>query len=302
MNRFLCIAGVAVLLTPACGGDEEPSDPSPQIVLETNILSNAEIDAVGVEAETLGGGRDSSRSPAELAGIGVFPSEATPGVDIYTASQGEITALEFDIDSDGVAESLSVFLADAGVTYFGWETQGRCRLAFKLNSKGWYFDVPCGEDGGLVCVYEPGATCQLCDAELCAPCTFDDEENPNFVSCEEIIPPEPDPEPDVVVEPDIPEPDVPETDVGEDVGEDGGPDVIVEPDTEPDVIVEPDAEPDVGPTGDCDPSCMASPDAVCCTSCGCGPSDCLPVCSGNYTWDCEVQCCFDYDLLQCDGA
>jgi hypothetical protein len=288
------VAVALALIGFACGGEEEPVDPGPQIVLETSVLEPSAIQASTIEAETIVGARNSSNSPAGLAGLGMIPAEATPGLDIYLVAAGNVTTFEFDVDGDGAAEAINVFFASGGATYLAWREDGRCRLTFHWNNVGWFFDAECGEDGGLVCRYEGGIECTLCDAELCAPCSFDDEEDPTKVACEEIVPPEPDPEPDVLIPPDIPREDILDTDVGEDISEDA-------PDTEPDVIVEPDTTPDVGPTGDCDPSCMAAPDATCCTTCGCGSGDCTPVCNGNYQWDCEVGCCFDYDLLECEG-
>lgn len=299
-TRILVFCAASAVCISSCGGDEEPIDSGPAIVLETTIVEQAQIQAGTIEAEAIVGARNSSNSPAGLGQLGVIPAEATPGINIYQVAAGNATTFDFDIDADGTAESVTVFFATGGPTYLGWEEGGRCRLAFEWNGDGWYFDSSCGEDGGLVCRYEAETTCTLCDAELCAPCTFD-EDDATKVACEEIIPPEPEPEPDVA-EPDVAEPDVSEPDVIEDVtqpdvGEDIAPDVS-EPDvSEPDV-----SEPDVGPTGDCDPSCMAAPGAVCCTGCGCGSGDCRPTCSGSYEWDCEVQCCFDYDLLECEGS
>lgn len=301
-SKKLLICTAAAALVTACGGDDEPVDPGPEIVLETTIVELENIQAGTTEAESIVGARNSSNSPAGLGQIGVVPAEATPGVDIYQVAAGNATTFDFDIDADGAAESVQVFFASGGPTYLGWEENGRCRLVFHWNNVGWYFDSACGEDGGLVCRYEAETTCTFCDAELCAPCEFD-EDDPNKVACEEIIPPEPEPEPDVpdpepdIVEPDVGE-DVPEPDVVEDTGTDVGEPDTVEPDVgEPDTV-----EPDVGPSGECDPSCMAAPDAVCCTECGCAASDCRPTCASPYEWDCEVQCCFDYDLLQCEGS
>ncbi len=54
-------------------------------------------------------------------------------------------------------------------------------------------------------------------------------------------------------------------------------------------------------TGPCEPSCMAQPDAVCCTQCGScvGAAMCQPVCDAPFQWDCEVGCCFDYEAVMC---
>ena len=312
MNRLLLAPCAAALSLVACSGDDGPSEPEPLIVLETTVIEASSIEAAQAEAEAVVAGAQGARSPAELAQLGTIPAEGTPNLDLYQASSGRRFPLEFDIDGDAVTDELSVFAADNGVYYFAWSEGDRCRLAFDQGSSAWYVDTACGDDGGLVCVYGDEITCQICDAELCGPCSFEDEENPRVVTCEEIVPPEPepDPEPDIIVEPDVPEPDVGDVvdDTVDDVTE---PDVtepdVTEPDvTEPDVtepdVTEPDVgEPDVGPSGECDPSCMAAPGAVCCTTCGCGASDCRPVCNGGYEWDCEVQCCFDYDLLECEG-
>lgn len=51
--------------------------------------------------------------------------------------------------------------------------------------------------------------------------------------------------------------------------------------------------------GQCDPTCMAQSGAVCCRECGCsGTVRCYPDC-GDYTWDCEIGCCYDYQNHQC---
>lgn len=51
--------------------------------------------------------------------------------------------------------------------------------------------------------------------------------------------------------------------------------------------------------GQCDPTCMAQAGAVCCRECGCtGTVRCYPEC-GDFTWDCEMGCCYDYQTHQC---
>jgi hypothetical protein len=51
----------------------------------------------------------------------------------------------------------------------------------------------------------------------------------------------------------------------------------------------------------CDPTCMQSANAVCCTTCGCKQTDCKPACESPLKWDCEMACCFDYTALKCGG-
>jgi len=57
-----------------------------------------------------------------------------------------------------------------------------------------------------------------------------------------------------------------------------------------------------GENGTCDPACLAMSGAMCCTACGCGGAEvrCEPRCSGSYTWDCELGCCFDRSTFECD--
>ncbi len=44
--------------------------------------------------------------------------------------------------------------------------------------------------------------------------------------------------------------------------------------------------------GQCEPSCLDTPGAVCCMTCGsCGEVDCTPVCSDGQVWDCELLTC-----------
>jgi len=261
-------------------------------VLEATVLDEAQIQAGVAEAERVVGLRNVSQSPANLAGLGVIPADATPGVNLYQPSAGGATTLRYDIDSDGSDEDVQVFLASGGAAYLAWREEGHCRLTFRWNNIGWYFDAVCGEDGALVCRYESAVECVLCDADLCAPCAVD-ELDLSFVSCEEIVVPEPDVGLDTA--PDI----VPglDTSPGEDVpiSPDGG-SVL------PDVPSEDTPADDTGTSpGGCEAECMSASEAICCTTCACAPDDCRPACErSGYTWDCEVQCCFNYDLLECD--
>ena len=55
-----------------------------------------------------------------------------------------------------------------------------------------------------------------------------------------------------------------------------------------------------GVESECDATCMAQSGAVCCTECGCEAAVwCQPVCGSSYMWDCELGCCYDYELQQC---
>ena len=54
-----------------------------------------------------------------------------------------------------------------------------------------------------------------------------------------------------------------------------------------------------GSTSLCGTECMSQPGAVCCMECGCqGEILCYPEC-GDYTWDCEMGCCYDYENYVC---
>ena len=57
-------------------------------------------------------------------------------------------------------------------------------------------------------------------------------------------------------------------------------------------------------SGECSASCMAQSGAQCCTTCGgCNEVEadlrCEPTCAEGFQWDCEVQCCFDYENTVC---
>ncbi len=54
------------------------------------------------------------------------------------------------------------------------------------------------------------------------------------------------------------------------------------------------------PAGLCDATCMGQAGAECCTTCGCQAAvPCTPQCAAPTQWDCEIGCCFDYDLQMC---
>lgn len=57
---------------------------------------------------------------------------------------------------------------------------------------------------------------------------------------------------------------------------------------------------DAAPKSSCEDACMSAAGAVCCTSCGCNAEvRCTPTCAAGTKWDCEMNCCFDYEAVKC---
>jgi hypothetical protein len=98
--------------------------------------------------------------------------------------------------------------------------------------------------------------------------------------------------------------DVADGDADVDADADGDADADADADADSDGDGDGDADTDAdadGDPGECDSTCMANPRAQCCTTCGCNLDDCVPFCPGTFVWDCELMCCFDYELFVCYG-
>ena len=290
----LALAGIALGALTGCNADEGPFGPA--VVVDTQVLSSAQITA-GVEvASGIVGTRNGSDSPAAFAALGTIPRSVLGSLDLYQVAPGGRTTLSLDLNGVDVPEDLKVFLISNGPTLLAWETGNHCFLAYEAAGVQWYIDTTCGTDGGLICSYGSAAECVFCDAENCSECEFDGTDSER-VTCVEIVEPEPEPVPDVSV------------DAGEDVSEDtgtvdedtGSVDIGVGDDAGSEDAGSPDVSVDAGSaSGACESACMSEPDAVCCTSCGCGAQDCLPQCASPFVWDCEVECCFNYETFECE--
>lgn len=227
-------------------------------------------------------GQNASRTPAEEANIGYVPSSATGGRDLNTWAVGTESWIQYDIDNDSALEDIWVFVVQyEDITFLAWEDDSLCHLAWSEAGTAWYIFGVCGgegEEGAVVCSTNSetsDSSCNQCSDETCDdPCTVDGAD----VTCE---PEEPQPEPDPI------------TDAGLDVAAETGVEVTEEPADEPTTT---NLEP-----GDCIPSCMEQSMAVCCWACGCqGEIRCDPQCASPYEWDCEWQCCFNYDTFECN--
>ena len=91
---------------------------------------------------------------------------------------------------------------------------------------------------------------------------------------------------------------------GEEVGDEQGDEVGDEQGDEQGDEVAEGGEGGEGDWGKCDSECMSMfEDSICCEGCGCMRSGaCEPWCGEGYRWDCEWQCCFDYEALECHPA
>ncbi|MCB9506533.1 MAG: hypothetical protein H6697_02570 [Myxococcales bacterium] len=276
----------------ACGSDQPtPGEQQPEVVYEGSVLDAQQIAAGETYVRSISGTRAGSTSAAQLGGVGLFPDEVVNGSQLYLASPGGRTAGAYDIDGDGVDEQVSVFERADETAIVAWTEGDRCRVAFTTQGDSWYFDVACGTDGGLACRYGSQTLCRFSDGVDFSECTFEGL----VVTCLEIE----------KEEPEVGPPDTGVEDVGVDVATDVEVIEEVGDDVEVDVEVDlPDApldtddpEIDVPPVGECDPACMEASGATCCTECGC---TCHPTCTAGYEWDCEVMCCFNYDLLECE--
>ena len=293
VRSLTSVASLAVALhATACGGDEPVTIP---YAYETVALDGPQQVALQNFAVGISGRRDASVSAAQLANIGPIPATAVEGSLLYSPGPGGRTAGSVDVDGDGAAESVEVFVRRDNSAVVAWGAADRCRVSFATAGVHWYVDAPCAGTGGLVCKTASAldATtplgCKLCDADYCVDCEVEARD----VRCPTVTPPPP--EPDVA-------PDV-EADAGEDAGtvEDTG-----NPEDTDDVEdtggIDDTREPDAIDSSTCNPTCMELPGAVCCGECGCAEVPCRPQCREGFAWDCEQTCCADIETFACDNG
>lgn len=265
--------------------------------LSGTIPSVGALDGAFAQAAGVVGGRQGSQAPRVFGSVGALPDEAGMDLDLDATLTGRNASLEADLNAAGSPQSIQAFIVAGNATFLAWQGGQGCRLAWRRGTVTGFVETPCGVDGGLYCSYVDGAAnpvCTSCDDSYCAGCAV----NGTSVSCLAIEEPATEPEPEPT--------DVGggESDVGMDTDEDPE-DVIDDPEDtgSPDtpVVDPPDVSPPEPVVAECDDACLEENGGECCTDCNCfGDGLCRPVCGGNYEWDCVLQCCFDYDLLQCD--
>ena len=227
-------------------------------------------------------GRTSSQTPYSWARVGALEAEILAPTSFTASASGQATQSSVDADGDGTPETVDVFATNGGVTFIAWEgtytlppvnprdeteepvTVTACHLAWEEDATRFWVRSECDGVGGFACRYGLEVQCAYCDDVACSNCTVEGQD----ATCPEPVAP-------------------PEPDAGADAGGGQG---------------SGDAGVDAGEPGlgECDPACLAEFDVECCTACGCGTFDCLPVCPSGTDWDCEQQCCFNFDVLRCE--
>lgn len=256
----------------------------------SDALGQALADATGLP------GRTSSQTPASWARVGTSEATLLAPTSYASSASGQATQTELDADGDGTTETVDVFSTNGGTTFVAWEgtytippedpddpeaqptTVTACHLAWEEDATRFWIrrdarpeDIVAGEPtsclaaGSYACRYGLEVQCSYCDELGCSTCSVDGL----TASCAE---PQPEPEPDA----------------GADAGTDAGSGEDAGADT---------GEPGVG---ECDPACLTEFEVECCTGCDCGTFDCTPVCPEGTDWDCEQQCCFNFDVLRCE--
>ena len=96
-----------------------------------------------------------------------------PGVSSSGEGSGKTGTAKTDIDGDGSEETVEVFAADTGVTYFWWEEDGLCYLAWGDDEVEYIAFGECGsEDGFFICTATNAApACEACNLQgVCEDC------------------------------------------------------------------------------------------------------------------------------------
>jgi hypothetical protein len=142
---------------------------------------NSAIDAVKSAAST-----PTTSSPSQNANAPAIPAKATGGTDITSSTSGNTGTESYDIDGDGQAETVTVFVDASGVTFLSWagdaqsDDAGICYLAWEDTSGViWTIAAECnGAEGAFVCQESSNnVSCEACNTEgECNQCSFDEEE------------------------------------------------------------------------------------------------------------------------------
>ena len=301
MNRLIIRGLFATLLAlsmvASCSTEEDGGGSGGEQQNEIEA-SGALIDGTGINSASQTAGAlpetdDAVIAPAAKARIGSLPRSATGNRDLNRELAGEEGDLSFDIDGDGLVEELEVFIANIDDTVFmNWEDEAICHLTWSETGTSWYAFSPCGGDpvnGTIVCVYAASTTCSQCLNDTCSACEISGTEIYCGEAAEQLRQrwDEEDAGPDLAI-------DLNQPDVSEDPAED------VQVDREEDPVDPVDIPTTDVTSGACEPSCMNQSMAECCTSCGCDAEvQCYPICDSGFLWDCEIQCCYSYDLNCC---
>jgi len=247
--------------------------PAPDAALVSALKINAAV-SNGLSAE----GKENAALPDGLfarARLIDVKADLIGGRDLAPGDGlvGQQATINYDIDEDDSNESIFVFVATLDMNaYLIWEDGDRCYLAWEddLTDEGWLVTGPCLSGEGaddtrdiVICsLSDDTQTCQLCDFG-----DLRDEDDDVCAAC---------------------------TVSGLEAR-------CSEPVAEP--MEEPDAGNSNGVATACDSECMAQDGATCCTTCGCeGEVVCTPPCTDGLLWDCEFQCCFDYEVFECPEA
>lgn len=119
---------------------------------------------------------------AALARVSVPPPDHVGGRDLTMNEEGVRRDVAFDIDGDGTAEALGVFLPKGGAAPFlFWEADGLCHLAWESYSVARYVFSACGARAAAdsyvcsqagrkprACSHCAEGTCEACDAQITA--------------------------------------------------------------------------------------------------------------------------------------
>ena len=279
---------LAGLLALAGCSDTPPTGPTAGAGEDTRLVG-ATIFADAVA--TASGTPDRDNAAVVLsnkARIGAVPSSQTGGRELGIAVVGTETTMSYDIDGNGAGDDIYVFVtAVDSITFIAWELQGRCNLGWIDGPLAFQIIAPCGGGEVIGCSSAVGTdvhACNVCRSGACEACEVDG----TTIKCAEPeVEPEAQPEGEPEGEPEGPLCDPPCS---------GGTQCV---DGECIGDVEPDHPPVT--SGECEPSCLEQSGAVCCTECGCdGFVKCAPICGSGFMWDCEIGCCFDYEVFECE--
>jgi hypothetical protein len=300
MQRSWLALGVMGLLA-ACGSD----DPAPVSQQDTGpsldeafLVAGLPSSVVAQESLSIANarpGRDSAQTPSTWSRVGGLQASFIAGTTVFDGQPGEETQLQpTDVNGDGlVDQEIRVFKTPGGSTFLAWEgatvvgegdeavqVPSACHLLWQEAGGRYYVRSGCEASAGLACRIDSAPErCTYCTAAACVECDVTD----GIVRCDE---------PTVPDVPDTGTPDsgTPTPDSGTPVDAGGDAPTIDTGGTDSGGPVE---------AGECDPACLLEFETECCTGCGCTAFDCTPQCPSGTEWDCEQQCCFNFDVQEC---
>lgn len=167
--RYLVAVLGAVLLTCCYQLSNKDAQKDPES--DVTLLKQSQLQQASVEAKNAVEyiSAVSSQIPAELIDVDAIPASATNDLNLFLPMSGPRVDIDFDVDADGQAETLTAF--DGSVLFISWEKDNFAHLSWENDGTTWIvYNSKTDEVLPIVCSMGETTTCQQCNPSECSEC------------------------------------------------------------------------------------------------------------------------------------